>query len=183
MLECMSRAKSEKSEAPARQFGRMNQAKILARTAHESAATSFGIASLPSDNMNLIMNNNFEKEYITLKQAHDSQVREKQLADALRGKTSGDTRANLLKHEKGNAHANKLRQAEPLAYQLAKTSRVRHSLSLAKSSQLNESEAQGSITEPPSRLPEIKKSRAGHSKQTGSQKHVRRALDEGLVPS
>ena len=76
MLESMSRARSEHAPSEvALRAGRMNRQKILARAVQEGGASPFGIASLASDDMNLIMNNNFEQQYLTVKQAHDSSVR------------------------------------------------------------------------------------------------------------
>jgi len=59
MMECMSRGRSDKSSVVAE--GKMNQQKIMARMEKEVGSNCYGIASLPSDNIHLIMHNDFNK--------------------------------------------------------------------------------------------------------------------------
>jgi len=65
MLECMSRARSDKSSVVAE--GKMNQHKIMALMQKDVGSNCFGIASLPSDNIHSIMHNDFNKLYLSSK--------------------------------------------------------------------------------------------------------------------
>lgn len=129
MLDKMSVAKSVRSESGtgfAR--GKMPAHKIGKLAFLESNQTSYGIQSLMSDNMNHLLGNEFNKQYLVQKNDHDEGIKDKVISEAMKGKNRNDTHANKLKTEMGVAHAKRMKGDELPEYTDAHHSRRGNSL-------------------------------------------------------
>ena len=72
---------------------------------------SFGLASLPSDNINSLMHNDFQRKFLNGKMARDEALIDSKHAMSNRFKTRYDTIANRLRREVGQSLAETYRSS------------------------------------------------------------------------
>ena len=112
LLEKMSVKSGVSKAASSVPTGKMMAASIAKKTEQEIREYSFGIHSLPSDNMNSIMHNDFHKEFLTRRTQAEEYLFQRRADFEAKAKLKPDTRSNQLKTQVQQAKAKNFKTME-----------------------------------------------------------------------